>query len=59
VIVSGVGEGRQRLIDWYTLVELTLKKKRYEYIEVTKASNSRGRFLKISHHFPIKDPHLM
>jgi len=44
VIVRGVGEGRQRLIDWYTLVELTLKKdKRYEYIEVTKASNSRSR----------------
>ncbi len=57
MIVSGVGEGRQRLIDWYTLVELTLKK-RYEYIEVTKASNSRGRFLKILHHFPIRDPHL-
>jgi len=31
VIVRGVGEGRQRLIDWYTLVKLTLKKKRYEY----------------------------
>lgn len=26
MIVRGVGEGRQRLIDWYTLVELTLKK---------------------------------
>ncbi len=37
MIVRGVGEGRQRLIDWYTLGELTLKKKRYEYIEVTKA----------------------
>lgn len=28
MIVRGVGEGRQRLIDWYTLVELTLEKKK-------------------------------